>query len=80
GEVEVHGEEVKEGQEDEVDIVFEMDGDGEVCYKVVKNGSSRLWEGCGEDKDFVEIWVGKGEVGFEINVKAAGADGYDKER
>lgn len=37
-------EEMKVRQEDQVHTMFDIHGDPEACYQVVKNRSSRLWE------------------------------------
>ena len=42
--LDVHREELKERQEDQVHILFDIHGDPDVCYNVVKNRSSSLWE------------------------------------
>ena len=46
---------------------------------IVKNRSSNLWERSPEDKDFLEISVGHGQVPFYIHVKPPRADGSDKD-
>ena len=45
----------------------------------LSNRSSNLWERSPEDKDFLEISVGHGQVPFHIHVKPPRADGYDKD-
>lgn len=64
--LDVHREELKERQEDQVHILFDIHGDPDVCYNVVKNRSSSLWERSPEDKDFLEICVGKGKCRFTL--------------
>lgn len=77
--LDLHREELKEKQEDQVHILFDIHGDPNVCYNIVKNRSSNLWERSPEDKDFLEISVGHGQVPFHIHVKSPRADGYDKD-
>ncbi|MEX3615812.1 type VII secretion protein EssC [Paenibacillus glucanolyticus] len=77
--LDLHRDELKEKQEDQVHILFDIHGDPDVCYNVAKNRSSSLWERSPEDTDFLEICVGKGEVPFYIQVKPPRADGYDKD-
>lgn len=77
--LDLHREELKERQRNQVEVMFEIHGDPDVCFQVVKNRSSSLWERSPEDVDFLDISVGKGTVPFHIQVRAPRADGYEKD-
>ncbi|PAK50457.1 type VII secretion protein EssC [Paenibacillus sp. 7541] len=77
--LDIHREQLKERQQEQVQVLFDIHGDPEVCYQIVKNRNSSLWERSPEDSDFLEVCVGQGEVPFHIEVKPPRADGYDKE-
>lgn len=77
--LELHREELKERQKEQVETLFDIHGDPDVCFHVVKNRSSNLWERSPEDSDFLEVCAGKGQVPFRIRVKTPRADGYDKD-
>lgn len=77
--LDLHREELKEAQQNQVEIMFEIHGDPDVCFQIAKNRSSSLWERSPEDIDFLEVRVGKGTVPFHIQVRAPRADGYEKD-
>ncbi|NMO96271.1 type VII secretion protein EssC [Paenibacillus lemnae] len=77
--LDLHREELKARQQDQIEVMFEIHGDPEVCYQVVKNRSSSLWERSPEDNDFLEVRAGKGTVPFYVHIRPPRADGYDKD-
>lgn len=72
-------EELKERQRNQVDQMYEIHGDPDVCFQIVKNRSSRMWERSPEDNDFLKVRVGEGEVPFHVKLRAPRADGYEKD-
>ncbi|MBO2944181.1 type VII secretion protein EssC [Paenibacillus sp. F411] len=77
--LELHREELKERQREQVETMFEIHGDPEVCSQIVKSRSSRLWERSVEDSDFLELRAGKGQVPFFVHIKPPRSDGYEKD-
>lgn len=77
--LDLHREELKERQHNQVEIMYEIHGDPDVCFQIVKNRSSSLWERSPEETDFLDVRVGKGMVKFHVQVRAPRVDGYEKD-
>ncbi|MWV43426.1 type VII secretion protein EssC [Paenibacillus sp. HJL G12] len=74
-----HREELTLGHKEQVNVLFEVHGDPDVCFHVVKNRSSVLWERSFEDDDFLHTRIGTGNLPFYMKVKAPRPDGYVKD-
>ncbi|WP_054958407.1 type VII secretion protein EssC [Paenibacillus dakarensis] len=77
--LDLHREELKQRQQDQVEVMYDIHGDPDVCFQIAKNRASSLWERSPEDTDFLDVRVGKGTIPFHIQVKAPRADGYEKD-
>ncbi len=78
-ELDKHKEEFILGHKEQVDVLFEVHGDPDVCFHVVKNRSSVLWERSFEDDDFLHTRVGTGSLPFYMKIKTPRPDGYVKD-
>ncbi|MCJ8010721.1 type VII secretion protein EssC [Paenibacillus sp. KQZ6P-2] len=78
-ELDKHREELTVGHKEQVNVLFEVHGDPDVCFHVVKNRSSVLWERSFEDDDFLHTRIGTGNLPFYMKVKVPRSDGYVKD-
>lgn len=78
-ELDKHREELAAGHKEQVDVLFEVHGDPDVCFHIVKNRSSVLWERSFGDDDFLHTRIGTGQVPFYMKVNAPRPDGYVKD-
>ncbi|MGN7356133.1 type VII secretion protein EssC [Paenibacillus sp. SAF-054] len=78
-ELDKHKEEFILGHKEQVNVLFEVHGDPDVCFHVVKNRSSVLWERSFEDDDFLHTRVGTGSLPFYMKIKTPRPDGYVKD-
>lgn len=78
-ELDKHREELKAGHKEQVNVLFEVHGDPDVCFHVVKNRSSVLWERSFEDDDFLHTRIGSGRLPFYKEIKTPRPDGYMKD-
>ncbi|MDR0266677.1 type VII secretion protein EssC [Paenibacillus sp.] len=78
-ELEKHKEQLMAGHKEQVDVLFEVHGDPDVCFHVVKNRSSVLWERSYEDDDFLHTRIGTGNLPFFMKVKVPRPEGYVKD-
>ncbi|MEC0240407.1 type VII secretion protein EssC [Paenibacillus dokdonensis] len=78
-ELDKHREELTIGHKEQVNVLFEVHGDPDVCFHVVKNRSSVLWERSFEDDDFLLTRIGTGNLPFYMKVKVPRPDGYAKD-
>ncbi|BFH63742.1 type VII secretion protein EssC [Paenibacillus azoreducens] len=78
-ELDKYREQLIAGHKEQVDVLFEVHGDPDVCFQVVKNRSSVLWERSAHDDDFLHTRIGTGNLPFYIEVKAPRPEGYVKD-
>lgn len=71
--------ELAAGQKEQVDVLYEIHGDPDVCFHIVKNRNSSLWERSPEDDDFLHTRIGTGSLPFHTKVKAPKPEGYVKD-
>lgn len=69
-------EELAAGQKEQVNVLYDIHGDPDVCFQIVKNRNSSLWERSPEDDDFLHTRIGTGSVPFYMKVKAPRLEGY----
>lgn len=74
-----HREELQEKAREQLEALQAIHGDPEVCYQIVKNRSSNLWERGPADDDFMHVRIGTGPVPFYMEIEVPRADGYERD-
>lgn len=77
--LEKHRLELEAKQEEQRAAMQAIHGDPDVCYQIVKNRNSSLWERGPTDDDFMEVRIGTGEVPFYMPILTPRIDGYEKD-
>lgn len=74
-----HRSELTEKQHEQLTAMHGVHGDPDVCYQIVKNRNSSLWERGPLDDDFMHVRIGTGDVPFHIAIEVPRIDGYERD-